>query len=179
MKLSVGLLLLVVSISSCNPLKKIHHNSMKSLSVGDKVVVENLNVGEDAEIEITVLGFLGHNKPDVKLCTLNIESATSLVLEYIDSASINANKNCKHRFEGKLLKSGVFEIYHQKKRIEIPPIIPIIYSNVNISRLRIGLLRNNRLAIEYKYVNTGNWFLLAAGSSSRDTYFFNLSDSLK
>jgi hypothetical protein len=175
MKLSSYLLLLIVIVSSCFPLKKIHHNSVKPFSVGDKLVVKNMMDDEDAKIEITFLGFFKYNTPDVKLCTLNIESKSSLIIEYFDSASINANKIVKHRFEGNLLKSGIFEIYHEKKRIEIPPIIPIIYSNVNIRRIRIGLQEDDRIAIEYKYVNTGNWFLLAAGSSSRDTYFFNLS----
>lgn len=174
MKIYLLLLFLPLLIVSCSPLKKISKRDIYPLSVGNQVVVQNAMISNDAKLKINLLSFFKQSIANVKYCTLKVESPTTLLLTYIDSASISSDKMVKHRFEGKLLKTGVFEIYHMKKRIEIPPLIPILYSNVSIRRIRIGLLATDKLAVEYKYVNTGSWFILAAGGSSRDTYFFNV-----
>ena len=57
----------------------------------------------------------------------------------------------KWQFQGKFSKRGFYEIFLRNKKIEIPPFIPIIYSNRDINRIRIGLTVNNDLVIANKW----------------------------
>jgi len=92
---------------------------------------------------------------------------TVLVVAYTDSL--------KHRrtrvYKGKLKKRGFFEIYFAREKIAIPPLFPIIYSKVFISRRRIGLV-NNELVIEEYYDDGANIFILAGGTFTKRQHYF-------
>ena len=99
---------------------------------------------------------------------LKLDANENLKVTYRDSLHVVRTEI----FEGKLRKKGFYEIYLFKERIEIPPVIPIIYGKVNIGRLRIGLTKNNNLIIDAYFTHGGNIFIFAVGSSSRKQYTF-------
>jgi len=92
---------------------------------------------------------------------------TTLVISYTDSLK---NKRIK-LYKGKLKKRGFFEIYFLREKIAIPPLFPIIYSKVFISRRRIGLV-NNELVIEEYEEYGGNIFILAGGTFTKRQHYF-------
>jgi hypothetical protein len=76
-------------------------------------------------------------------------------------------------FQGKFKKNGSYQIWLRRKRIEIPPFFPIIYSRVDIKRLRFHLDLENNLVIHNKWARTANIFILAAGGSGKyNSYFY-------
>ncbi len=76
-------------------------------------------------------------------------------------------------FEGKFKKNGSYQIWLRRKRIEIPPLFPIIYSRVDIKRLRFHLDLENNLVIHNKWARTANIFILAGGASGKYNSFYH------
>jgi hypothetical protein len=75
-------------------------------------------------------------------------------------------------FEGKFMKNGSYQIWLRRTRVEIPPLFPIIYSRVDIKRLRFHLDLENNLVIHNKWARTANIFILAGGSSGKYNGFY-------
>ena len=100
--------------------------------------------------------------------SLNINAEENLQVTYRDSLHVMRTEI----YEGKLKKSGFYEIFLFKERIEIPPVMPIIYSKVNFGRLRIGMTKERSLIVDTYFTHGGNIFIFAAGSSSRKQYYF-------
>jgi hypothetical protein len=76
-------------------------------------------------------------------------------------------------FDGKF-KKGYYEIYLRKMKKDIPPIVPIIYSNHDIYRLRIALANNKDLIVDNKWERDASFLMLmAAGGSGRRHYRFS------
>ena len=71
-------------------------------------------------------------------------------------------------FEGRFRKKGYYEIYLRKKRIYIP----LIYSSVNVYRIRIASTIESNLVIDNLSQQNGNIFLLAGGFRDRTQFFF-------
>lgn len=108
---------------------------------------------------------INFNKYDVKAkqVTIEIVSKTECKITYNNKSEI---------FKGKLHKKGFFEIFHFKKRLEIPPVFSILYSKVHVDRIRLYLRPNNDLIIQEKYESGGNVFILAGGTSSLLKYYY-------
>jgi hypothetical protein len=75
-------------------------------------------------------------------------------------------------FEGEFNKKGYFEIYLSKDKVAIPPLFPILYSRTNINRLIIIGSREGNLIVDNYYDRSGNFFILATGSSARNQFYF-------
>jgi hypothetical protein len=75
-------------------------------------------------------------------------------------------------FEGKFMKNGSYQIWLRRKRVEIPPFFPIIYSRVDIKRLRFHLDLENNLVIHNKWARTASIFILAGGASGKYNGFY-------
>ena len=76
-------------------------------------------------------------------------------------------------FNGKFKRNGSYQIWLRRKRVEIPPLFPIIYSRVDIKKLRFHLDLENNLVIHNKCARTANIFILAAGGSGKyNSYFY-------
>jgi len=73
----------------------------------------------------------------------------------------------EHIFKGKM-KDNFFEIYFSKKQI----IIPLIYSSVNVQRVRIGKSEDGKLLIRSFVDQSGNLLFLAGGRSGETPYLF-------
>lgn len=76
-------------------------------------------------------------------------------------------------FAGTFHRKGFYEIYLRKKKTEIPPFLPILYSSNDIYRIRLALTPGGNLIVDNKWDRTGNIFLMGGGSSERTQSFFN------
>jgi len=92
---------------------------------------------------------------------MRTEGNNKLIISY-------TNTNGKHEevYEGEL-KKKFFEIYYKKDQI----IIPLIFSNINVDRLRIGKTKNGELLINHFVEGFGNLLLFAGGSGGGDNFY--------
>jgi hypothetical protein len=98
---------------------------------------------------------------------LTFNSNKQLVLTYTDSIATRASV-----FDGKFSKKGYYEIVFHQKKIEIPPVIHLLFSRREIDWLRIALTKNNELILDSKHVRDGNFLLVGGGASDRTQNFF-------
>lgn len=97
----------------------------------------------------------------------------SVKIQFIDSNKLklsygNDSLSQSKIFTGNFTKKNYYEIYFEKHKV----IIPIIYSNIYIDRIRLGITPKGNLWVN-RYTNTsGNILLLAGGGSIEHTFFF-------
>lgn len=95
---------------------------------------------------------------DIDSLDIYFNSNKELTLEY----RYNGQEVVK-TFKGQFSKRGYYEFYLDKKRIEIPPMLPILYSKVHVDRYRIGLTIDGDLIVDQLHENSGNIVFLSAG----------------
>lgn len=115
-----------------------------------------------------------HRQNILKLFNLDHEA------DYVN-LSINDNKLKLNYFQGAENKEIVFEGKIRNKFLEIyftkkQTVIPLLYSNIEIDRIRIGKDKNGNLVIMNFAENTGNILFMAAGNSNERPYIFKKSD---
>ncbi|MES2654904.1 MAG: hypothetical protein V4620_04900 [Bacteroidota bacterium] len=81
-------------------------------------------------------------------------------------------KEFSKTYAGRFSKKGYYEFYLQKKKMEIPPIVPILYSKVHIERYRLGLTIDGDLIVDNFHENSGNILIISAGYQYRYQTFY-------
>jgi len=99
--------------------------------------------------------------------SLHFSHQDTLIITYLDSHVIKVKK-LKGRFDSK----GYFEIHLHNESIEIPPLIPILYSRHNINKVRLFLSADRTLVVDNKWLQGGNILILGAGDSGRRQSYF-------
>jgi hypothetical protein len=105
---------------------------------------------------------------------IKFDSSQNLLLTYhngIDFSTIS--------FNGRFKKNGSYQIWLRRKRIEIPPLFPIFYSQIDIKRLRLVLDLEDNLVIHDKWARTANVFIFAAGGSGKYNSYFRKKSNRK
>lgn len=92
----------------------------------------------------------------------------SLELGYTDKSVLKTVS-----FPVKQKSKGYLEILSVTKKIQIPPFLPFLYSNVDFNRLRIGITNNDELIIDHKWEKSGSVFIFMGGGGGRTQYFFS------
>lgn len=100
----------------------------------------------------------------VTLSFINKDSVRLRYWHYTDSGTVLTEKY----YKGKS-KKKYFEIYHQKKRIDIP----FIYGYTNIDRLRLGQAKDGSLLLMNLVERNGYIFIMSAGYSYNYGYLFD------
>lgn len=113
----------------------------------------------------------------LNLFKINEEKADTVYMSFNNSKELKITFTDKGQtitktFAGEFTRRGYFEIYFSNKRIEIPPLLPIIYSNNNIDRIRIALTIEGDLIVDNKWDHSGSIFLLAGGGIGRQQSYF-------
>ncbi len=119
----------------------------------------------------TLLALLGISNSEAEIVTLTFKNNNQLDLVYKDSTVTKTLT-----FEVRHARKGYLEISSAHKNIQIPPVIPFLYSNVDFSRTRIGLTTKNELIIDNKWERSGSFLLFMGGAGGRTQYFFKPSD---
>lgn len=172
--LNICCIVIFLLCAACSTGLKVSKSQFKPIDIAFSGTFRNTVVeisGKDSdETLLQIFGIYNINSDSIKLTC----SETGLVIiEFHDSLSIMKNKTRKEVFQGEKSRRGYFEIFLAKKKIDIPPIIPIFYSNRNIYRIRIGLTKSNDLIIDNMKDVGGNFFIfIANGYKTRTQYYF-------
>ena len=75
-------------------------------------------------------------------------------------------------YEGKFKSRGKYKITLVKERVQVPPLIPIIYGTNHIDKIRIKLMDNGDLIVKEYFRKEGNVFLITAGPSHKSKSFY-------
>ena len=161
---------------SCTGLR-INKDQFKPINVNFSGSIINKPIQSNSRNkEITLDKIFGINESNIDKIKINFIDSSHIRIEYIDSSSIYTEKNQFLILKGKFSKKGYFEFYRNNKKIKIPPLFPIIYSNTDIDRIRIASTINDNLIIDYKYDHGINIFLLAGGTSERSLSHFKIEN---
>lgn len=93
---------------------------------------------------------------------IHFDSSQNLLINYRNGTNLSTVT-----FNGRFKKNGSYQIWLRRKRIEIPPLFPIIYSHIDLKRLRLVLDLEDNLVIHDKWARTANIFILAGGASGK------------
>ncbi|RAR46822.1 hypothetical protein B0I10_11439 [Flavobacterium lacus] len=157
-------------VSSCGTGLKISSDKLSGINSNFKGTFQNnphkkaskKGTPSDSDI-LELLNILNKKSDSVSVSFIS----NKLVIKYDDILGKSAAY-----FDGKFSEKGYYEIYFSKKNIQIPPLLPIFYSKVDIDRIRISLTQENELIIDSYYSRGGNIFLMAAGGSGRSQFYF-------
>jgi hypothetical protein len=117
--------------------------------------------------DLTLLNLFEIRDVTVDSVRLDFKDNNELQFTYIDKG-----QKIIKTFSGKFAKKGYYEIYFRNQKREIPRLLPIIYSNNHINRIRLALTIDGNLIVDNMWDDSGNIFILAAGSSGRRQSFF-------
>lgn len=137
------------------------------INASHKTTTIKTGIKRDSDI-LTLLN-LENKKSDV--VTISFSSKNELIIQYKDTLGSKTEY-----LQGKFSNRGYYEIYLRKKNIQIPPLIPLLYSKIDIDRIRISLTKENDLIIDNYFSRGGNIFLLSGGGSTRHQYYFKQSE---
>lgn len=113
----------------------------------------------------------------LNLFEIRDENIDSVHISFIGSKQLKLTYIYKKQeitrtFTGDFAKKGYFEIYLMNQKKEIPPLVPIIYSNNHIKRIRLAITVDGNLIIDNMWDESGNIFILGAGSRGRRQSFY-------
>lgn len=174
LKFQILFVLIICILGACKPYKRVPKSDILAIENGFSGKFANSGTKTTSKkTEYTMLA-LFEIYPNFFTDSVSIEliDTKHLKVSYYNPFSIYENKVETKIFEGKIKNNGCFQIYHRKKNIEIPPLIPIFYSRRDIYRIRIFITTENELLIENKWARDGNIFIMAAGGSGKDLYYF-------
>jgi hypothetical protein len=112
---------------------------------------------------VELLWLFGIEQEGIKEARIKFDDQGDIRIEYQNALGGTEFRAYKGTF-----KKGYFEVYLVKDKF----VIPICYSKVNVSRLRISIDKNGALVADWYRDRTGNIFLLAGGTTTRRQYFF-------
>src|SRR5690606_16180120 len=92
-----------------------------------------------------LLELFGVSNSKTETVALTFKSNNLLNIVYKDSTLTKTLT-----FHARRVNKGYIEISSVRKNIQIPPVIPFLYSNIDLSRARVGLTTNNELIIDHK-----------------------------
>ena len=116
----------------------------------------------------SLLSVLSIFEANADTATLQLESSGALHITYhMDGAERTKT------YQGRFSKRGFFEYRPWWHRVQIPPLVPFIYSSERYCRVRIALTIEGDLVVDNKWARDGNILFLAGGSSGRSQYYFH------
>ena len=152
---------LKISQKDSEPIVKGFSKSFSNQSFKTSKSITNLINGPE------LLSFFGILNSNAEIVTLTFKNNDSLDLTYKDSTTTKTLT-----YQVRYARKGYLEILAVRKNIQIPPVIPFLYSNVDLNRTRIGLTTNNELIIDHKWEKSGSFLLFMGGAGGRTQYFF-------
>ncbi len=156
-------IIILLSLVSCKSYKEIKDKELvipSAKSLGEFHAISNGK--KDKEYEVSIQGLFNIR---------NLDSVVKIAINKNDELEIHYKNvlggNEVEVFKGKF-KKHYFEVFLDRKRIILPPIL----LKINVNRLRIGLTQNKDLVINQHYDYSGMFLLFAAGTSDNKQYVF-------
>ncbi len=164
MKKSIHLLVFIYLLSSCAGNIKTNLSTRKRIDKTFSGTFTNQSFTSNRKNQhSTILTLLRIPYEKVDSVCLTFTEGDKLLVMFYDGLTTK-----KETLEGRFRKRGDYEIYLRKKRFYIP----IIYSSINVYRIRIASTVDHNLLIENLSEVSGNIFLLAGGYREKTRYSF-------
>jgi hypothetical protein len=145
-----------------------HFNS----SFSAKVDNAPLNSAKISHGDLTLLGLFEITNRNIDSIYISFNASSELCLTYqFDGQKITKT------YTGYFSRRKYYQIYTKKQKIEIPPLLPIIYNNTHVNRLRIALTIDGLLIVDNMWDNGGSIFFFGAGASGRRQILFNVRET--
>jgi hypothetical protein len=120
-----------------------------------------------------------HYSPNTFLEVFKLDSTSSdsitIAFDSTDRLLISYTANGvphEHIFNGTFTKKGKYKFIFQNHRKDVPPLLPILYSNHNIRYIIVSLTPEGTLFLREHWDRTGTVFIFAAGSAGNHRYYF-------
>jgi len=107
---------------------------------------------------LPLLSLRDHHTDSIEFVFVN---QTRLHISFIENG-----QRVEKTFDGKVSKSGYFESFFENEKLEIPPILPIVYSRYNIDYLRLALHRDGCMIVGRYSRRAGNLLFIGGGGKS-------------
>jgi hypothetical protein len=124
--------------------------------------------------DLSILGYFEILNANADKVSISFDSIGQIVLRSYSDSLLTKTQS----FKGRFTRQGYYEIFLRKEKVEIPPLIPILYSRRDIYRLRIARSKNNDLIIQLKFIRDGNLLIFGAGSSDKILSYFHPFNTL-
>lgn len=166
-------ILILFSLVSCSSGMKVSSKEIQPIDNSFKGKFINLpyTTSKENSQKINLSNLFLINSTDNDTIKIAFDSKNRIKLTYN-----NVLGSTSEWFDGEFKRKGYYEFYFRKKRIEIPPLLPILFNKTDIYRLRLSLTLKGDLIVDSKFVRTGGVIGFAAGASSRKQYYYRLVD---
>ena len=152
-------------LASCGTRLEIHKSELQSINANFTGTYNNLPYKSEGKNQSFLL--LLNQAENTQILSLTFTNDKHLSVKYEDT-----NGPHEQVLKGKFKANKFYEIDLKKKKIEIPPLIPILYSKYDIDRVRIAVLKNGDLVIDKFWKRGGNIFILGGGGNGRNQNYF-------
>jgi len=159
MKQVFRILIFVFTFTSCGTMRTFKTSDFSTINGVKNLEGDYLNLNSDRKSILSLFNI----REEANIITISSENSNEIKLTYYNDSTIRQERV----FAGEM-KKNYFEIYfsNQKK------VIPIIYGNYNIDRIRIGKTKDGKLLIRNYYDNSGHILFLGGGYSVETPYIF-------
>lgn len=163
-----------MAISSCGSGLSIRKSKVKYFASSFSATVDNnsYKVKGRRYGGVTLLNIFEIRDKNIDSVYISFNDSNELKLSYTYKG-----QEITEIFIGNFAKKGYYEIYFRNQKKEFPPVLPIIYSNNHIKRVRLALTIDGNLIVDNMWDDSGNIFILAGGSSGRRQIFFKCNDT--
>ncbi|GGG26677.1 hypothetical protein GCM10011344_29300 [Dokdonia pacifica] len=170
----IGILFLCCFLGSCSA--AFHKDNIQEFETGFQISVLNnsyeikndtiLNTGKYKLLDL-------FNLYDKKVDTVNLQFTTNgeLILSFIEDIQ-GLKRKQTIIYEGKFKSKEKYKITLVKERVQVPPLVPIIYGTNHIEKIKIKLMENGDLIVKEYFRKEGNIFLITAGPSHKSKSFY-------
>jgi hypothetical protein len=100
--------------------------------------------------------------------TIAFDSTARLRISYTANGTPH-----EHLFAGVFTKEGEYKFIFENKKKEIPPILPVLYSQYHIHHIRLSLTPEGNLLLRNRWKQGGNIFILGGGDAGCRRYYFS------
>jgi len=165
MRYIFGIFAFVFTFTSCGTMRSFKTSDFSTINCVKSIEGNYLNRNSD---RISILSRFNIGE-EANFVTITAENPNEIKLAYHNDSSIRQERV----FAGEM-KQNYFEIYfsNQKK------VIPLIYGNFNIDRIRMGKTKDGKLLIRKFVDNSGHLLFFAGGYSVETPYIFSYANEL-
>lgn len=162
---------LLALLASCGTGLRISKSNFKPIEDNFSASFGNQSFKTSKSIAVSTSGpklleLFGVSESEAELVSLIFRN-DSLDLVYTDKSVVKTVS-----FQVKHKRKGYLEILSVNKKIQIPPFLPFLYSNVDFNRTRISFTTNDELVVDNKWEKSGNVLIFMGGGGGRTQYFF-------
>ncbi|MEP0262803.1 hypothetical protein [Dokdonia sp.] len=172
------LVLVTVCLTSCASRKR-QEDTVK-VEVGFNATVvnepyETKNSDLSTFNRYNLLHMLNIYDKDIDTIMMNFKNKNELIITYVEEIG-SIHKTESAIFKGKFKKDGSFQIFLEKRRLQVPPVIPVLYNQVHIDKVMMSMTKDGNLLLENYYKREGSVLIIGGGNTFKYSQKFKIID---